>query len=48
MLYHFKSKEETLSALNVDSEKGLTSAKVNELKTKFGQNKLREKKKKGV
>ena len=48
MLYHFKSKEETLSALNVDSEKGLTSAKVNELKKEFGQNKLREKKKKGA
>ncbi len=46
MLYHFKSKEETLSDLKTDSEKGLTSAKVSELKSQFGQNKLREKRKK--
>lgn len=46
MLYHDKSKDETLELLNTDADKGLSSRKAAELKAEFGENRLREKKKK--
>ncbi len=46
MLFHDKSKEAVLSHFSVDAEQGLSTEQVNELKNKFGENKLKEKKKK--
>ena len=46
MTFHSSKKEEILSALNTDVNRGLTSQKVAELQAKFGKNKLQEKKKK--
>lgn len=42
--YH-QSKKDVLKSLSSDSEKGLTSGQVSELQTKYGPNKLLEKKK---
>lgn len=44
--YHSLPQEEVLSSLGTNAEEGLTSAQVTELRTKFGANKLAEKKKK--
>ena len=46
MDYHSKSKTEVLEALSTDSEKGLSNEKVQELQAKYGENRLKEKKKK--
>ena len=46
MLFHNKSKEETLNALGTSRENGLTAAQVTNLQQKHGANRLREKKKK--
>ena len=46
MLFHNKSKEETLNALSTNRETGLSGAQVAELQQKHGPNRLREKKKK--
>ena len=46
MLFHNKSTDETLKLLESDVERGLTAEQVAELKRKYGENKLREKKKK--
>ncbi len=46
MTLYDKSKEEVLSCLGVDPQKGLSKEKALELKQKYGENKLREKKKK--
>lgn len=43
---HSQDLKSLLSALNVDPEKGLSAAQVTEQKAKFGENRLREKKKK--
>ena len=43
---HSQDLQSLLSALNVDPEKGLSAAQVTEQKAKFGENRLREKKKK--
>ena len=48
MTFHNKSAEEAVKALSADSEKGLAADKVSELKSQFGPNKLREKKKKSM
>lgn len=46
MLFYNKSKEEVLSALNTNESIGLTSERVVTLSEKYGENKLKEKKKK--
>ncbi len=46
MLFHSKSKQETLDAYGTDSERGLSTQRVAELQEKYGPNKLKEKKKK--
>ena len=46
MTFYDKSKEEALDALSSDPKTGLSSEKVSELKSKFGENRLKEKKKK--
>ncbi|MBR3715166.1 MAG: calcium-translocating P-type ATPase, PMCA-type [Clostridia bacterium] len=46
MLFHNKSKQDVLNALDSDMKSGLTSAQVASLQEKYGPNKLREKKKK--
>ncbi len=43
---HSQDLKSLLSTLNVDPEKGLSAAQVTEQKAKFGENRLREKKKK--
>ena len=43
---HSQDLKSLLSALNADPEKGLSAAQVTEQKAKFGENRLREKKKK--
>lgn len=48
MSSHSKKGEELLQELNVSPETGLTSAQVAELQAKFGENRLREKKKKST
>ena len=48
MTSHNKTKDEVLSALGTDLNKGLTSQQVEELYKKHGPNKLREKKKKST
>ena len=48
MLFHNKSKEETLNALCTNRESGLSAAQVAELQQKHGPNRLREKKKKSL
>ena len=45
MTFHNKSKEETLTLLSANEQSGLSAAEVSELSAKFGENKLREKKK---
>ena len=46
MIFHDKTKEEVLKELGSDIERGLTGDRVASLKEKYGENKLREKKKK--
>lgn len=46
MSFHNNSKEETLKALSTNEQTGLSSTQVSELKSKYGPNKLDEKKKK--
>ena len=46
LLFHNKTREEVLSELSSDAENGLSSEKVAGLKEKYGENRLREKKKK--
>ncbi|MBP3333103.1 MAG: calcium-translocating P-type ATPase, PMCA-type [Clostridia bacterium] len=46
MLFHNKSKQDVLNALDSDMKSGLTSEQVASLQEKYGPNKLREKKKK--
>ena len=46
MLFHDKSKKETLDALGTDESLGLSSSKIPSLQEKYGENKLKEKKKK--
>ena len=46
MSAHSQDRETLISALHTDPEAGLTSAQVAELQAKFGENRLREKKKK--
>ncbi len=46
MQYHAKSKEEVITQLGSDFKNGLTPERVEELRAEFGENKLREKKKK--
>ena len=46
MTQHHKNADEVLRELGTDSERGLTSAQVAELREKFGANRLKEKKKK--
>ncbi|MBQ8309728.1 MAG: calcium-translocating P-type ATPase, PMCA-type [Clostridia bacterium] len=48
MLFHNQSREETLSQLATDAQKGLRSEQVTALREKYGENKLREKKKKST
>ena len=48
MLFHNKTKDETLSTLATNRESGLSSAQVAELQQKHGPNRLREKKKKSL
>ena len=43
---HSQDQKSLLSALNVDPEKGLSTAQAAQQKAKFGENRLREKKKK--
>ncbi len=45
MLIYNQTKDEVLNHFETDELQGLTQEKVNELKTKFGENKLKEKKK---
>ena len=46
MEYHSLSQDEVLSSLGTNAEQGLSSAQAEELRAKFGPNKLAEKKKK--
>ena len=46
MIPHYESKEGLLSSLNVSEEHGLTAAQAQERLRKYGENKLKEKKKK--
>ena len=46
MTFHDKTKEEVLSNLASDAERGLTSEQIISLKERYGENKLREKKRK--
>ena len=48
MLFHNKSKEETLNTLSTNRESGLSANQVAELQQKHGPNRLREKKKKST
>ncbi len=48
MDYHSKTKTEVLNALWTNSEKGLSAEKVSELRAKYGENRLKEKKKKST
>ncbi len=46
MLFHSESKETVLQNLSTDEKNGLSSEKIEELRKKYGENKLKEKKKK--
>ena len=48
MLFHNKTKDETLKTLSTNRESGLSAAQVAELQQKHGPNRLREKKKKSL
>ena len=48
MLFHNKSKEETLNILSTNRETGLSATQVTELQQKHGPNRLKEKKKKSL
>ena len=45
---HNQNKDELLSALGTDASRGLTEEKIRELQAKYGENKLKEKKKKST
>ena len=44
MLFHHQSGDDVVRALSTDATRGLTEPQVQELREKFGENKLREKK----
>lgn len=46
MTYHSQTAEEVLQALSADASKGLTERQISERRTEYGENRLREKKKK--
>lgn len=46
MLFHSKAKQEVISSFSTDANIGLSSQNIAELKAKYGENKLKEKKKK--
>ena len=46
MLFHSESKEEVLKILSTDEKNGLSNEKIESLRKKYGENKLKEKKKK--
>ncbi len=46
MSFHSKTKEEVIKELSSDAERGLKSSDIGALREKYGENKLREKKKK--
>ena len=46
MIFHSMKKEEVLSALSTDYQKGLSTSEIGKLQNNFGKNKLEEKKKK--
>ena len=48
MSAHSQDREQLITELNTNPETGLTSAQVAELQAKFGENRLREKKKKST
>ena len=48
MNFYSSKKEEVLSSLSTDSTKGLSNEKITELRLKYGENKLTEKKKKST
>lgn len=48
MLFHSKTQNETLNELRTDQKRGLTAAEVAVRREKYGENKLREKKKKSA
>ncbi len=48
MLFHSKTQKEVLNELQTDRIKGLTAAEVADRREKYGENKLREKKKKST
>ena len=48
LLFHNKTKDETLNTLSTNRESGLSAAQVAELQQKHGANRLREKKKKNL
>ena len=48
MIFYHQSKEEVLNHFNTSEAEGLSSDKVEELRNKFGENRLQEKKKKGT
>ena len=48
MTYHTKTAEEIIKYLNSDEKNGLSSSQISSLQAQYGENKLREKKKKGL
>ena len=48
MTYHTKTAEEIIKYLNSDEKNGLSSSQISSLQAQYGENKLREKKKKGM
>ena len=48
MLFHHLPKDEVLSTLVTNPEQGLSADQVSSLKEKYGENKLKEKKKKSL
>lgn len=46
MLFYNQTKEQVLSHFKTDENQGLTTQQINDLKAKYGENKLKEKKKK--
>ena len=48
MTYHTKTAEEIIKYLNSDEKNGLSSSQISSLQAQYGENKLKEKKKKGL
>ena len=46
MTYHTKTAEEIIKYLNSDEKNGLSSSQISSLQAQYGENKLKEKKKK--